>query len=97
MPTGSIKKLVHLSQQTHLRNASFFPDHNDKGYGLIADEQGREVYFRHDIVEGRYGFDALRKGQQVEYVLEPAIYPRAASVKPVTQAPRNVQTSRPAA
>lgn len=97
MPTGTIKKLVHLSQGTHLPGARLVPDHNDKGYGTIEDQAGREVYFRHDVVESRYGFDDLRKGQQVEYALEMATYLRAASVKPVAALPANVISRRPAA
>ena len=57
------------------------PDHNDKGYGIVVDERGREVYFSHEVVENRFGFDDLRKGQQLEYTLENAPYLRAASVR----------------
>ena len=70
MATGKIKKLVHLSQQTYLPNTRLVPDHNDKGYGLIQAEDGRDVYFPHEVVEGRRGFDDLRRGQVVEYTSE---------------------------
>ena len=50
---GNIKQLVHLSQQTFLPNTPLVPGHNDKGYGLIEAEDGRDVYFNHDVVEGR--------------------------------------------
>jgi hypothetical protein len=40
-----------------------------------------EVYFSHEVVENRFGFDDLRKGQQLEYTLENAPYFRAASVR----------------
>jgi cold shock CspA family protein len=95
MPTGKLIKLVHLSQQTHLPNARLVPDHNDKGYGLIEDAAGQEVYFSHEVVAGRHGFDGLRQGQQLEYTLEKALYLRAASVQAT-----NVNTAtalRPAA
>jgi len=81
MPTGKLIKLVHLSQQRCVPSARLVPDHNDKGYGIIEDAEGRDVYFSHEVVENRHGFDALRKGQQLEYALENAPYLRAASVK----------------
>jgi cold shock CspA family protein len=94
---GTIKKLVHLSQQTHLPSARLVSDHNDKGYGIIEGQDGREVYFRHDVVESRYGFDALRKGQEVHYALETATYLRATSVKPTAVLPAKVESQKPAA
>jgi cold shock CspA family protein len=95
MPTGKLIKLVHLSQQRCVLSARLVPDHNDKGYGLIEDADGRHVYFAHDVVENRFGFDDLRKGQLLEYTLENASYLRAASVR---VAPADAaQTLRPAA
>jgi cold shock CspA family protein len=81
MLTGKLIKLVHLSQQRYLPNTRLVPDHNDKGYGIIEDAEGREVYFSHEVVENRFGFDDLRKGQQLQYTLENAPYLRAASVR----------------
>ena len=95
MPTGKLIKLVHLSQARCVLNARLVPDHNDKGYGIIEDEEGREVYFSHEVVENRFGFDDLRKGQQLEYTLENAPYLRAASVRVATMAAANLL--RPAA
>jgi cold shock CspA family protein len=80
MPVGPIKRLVHLSQQPHLPNTRLVAGHNDKGYGIIQDADGQEVYFSHEVVEYQNGFDRLRQGQQVEYTLENAPYLRAASV-----------------
>ena len=95
MATGRIKKLVHLSQQTYLPNTRLVHDHNDKGYGLIESEDGRDVYFPHEVVESRHGFDDLRRGQVVEYTLEKAPYLRANFVRLVTIIPATIQ--RPAA
>lgn len=81
MPTGKLIKLVHLSQQRCVLNARLVPDHNDKGYGIIEAEDGRQVYFSHEVVENRHGFDDLRKGQRLDYTLENAPYLRAASVR----------------
>ncbi len=63
MPTGKLIKLVHLSLQTYLPNTRLVSGHNDTGYGIIEDEDGREVYFSHEVVEGRHGFDDLRQGR----------------------------------
>jgi cold shock CspA family protein len=95
MTTGKLIKLVHLSQQRFTPNTRLVPDHNDKGYGIIEDEHGREVYFSHEAVESRNGFDNLHQGQQVDYTLDIAPYLRAASVRMVTVA--NASLLRPAA
>jgi cold shock CspA family protein len=62
---------------------------------LIEAENGRDVYFPHEVVEGRRGFDDLRRGQVVEYTLENGPYQRANLVRMVRAAPVNVH--RPAA
>lgn len=93
METGVITKLVHLSQQTSQPTSRLVSDHNDKGYGLLNGEDGREVYFRHDAVESRYGFDDLRAGQQVHFTLEAAAYLRATWVKPIAIPPVKVEES----
>ena len=87
MPLGILKKLVHLSQQRYQPTSRLVPDRNDKGYGLIEDADGHEVYFSHEVVENRHGFDDLRKGQRLEYTLENAPYLRAASVKVAAAVP----------
>jgi len=81
MPIGNLKTLIHLSQQANLRNAKLVPDHNDRGYGIIEDADGRDVYFSHEVVENLNGFDDLRLGQQLEYTLEKVPYLRAKSVR----------------
>jgi hypothetical protein len=45
MLAGTLIKLVHLSQQTCVLNTRLVPDHNDKGYGVIEDANGGQVYF----------------------------------------------------
>jgi cold shock CspA family protein len=75
-----INKLVHLSQQTYQPNSRLVPGHNDKGYGTLDDDVGREVYFLHDAVPGIHGFDDLCRGQAVEYTLEDGPYLRASVV-----------------
>jgi cold shock CspA family protein len=65
------------------------------GYGLIEAEDGRDVYFPHEVVEGRRGFDDLSRGQVVEYTLENGPYLRANLVWLASAAPRNIH--RPAA
>ena len=95
MLTGKLTKLVHLSQQRYQATSRLVSDHNDKGYGFIADREGREVFFSHEVVANQHGFDALRLGQQLEYTLEAAPYLRAASVSVATAAPGVL--NRPAA
>ena len=82
MQIGKIIKLVHLSQQIHLPSTRLVPGRNDKGYGILQDDDGSEVYFSHEIVEGLHGFDDLRRGQQLEYTLDDPFL-RAASVRSV--------------
>ena len=81
MPIGRLKTLVHLSQQRHVPGTQLVPDHNDKGYGFIEDAEGREVFFSHHVVKNRFGFDDLRIGQPLEYILEIGPYLRAISVQ----------------
>jgi cold shock CspA family protein len=95
MLTGKLIGLVHLSQARHLPNTRLVPDHNDKGYGIIEDAAGQEVFFSHEVVENRFGFDDLRKGQWLEYTLETAPYLRASSVRVTTAI--NAFALRPAA
>ena len=95
MPTGKLIKLVHLSQQRCVLSARLVTDRNDKGYGIIEDAEGREVFFPHEVVENRFGFDDLRKGQQLEYTLEDAPYLRATSVRVASAA--TLAALRPAA
>ncbi len=95
MPIGILIKLIHLSQRRCVLSARLVPDHNDKGYGIIEDAEGHEVYFSHQAVENRFGFDDLRKGQQLDYTLENSPFLRAASVRKATMVAANVL--RPAA
>jgi cold shock CspA family protein len=81
---GTLIRLVHLTHATYSPTSRLIPDRNEKGYGVIEDASGNEVYFSHEVVESRYGFDDLRKGQRLEYALETAPYLRASSVRLAT-------------
>ncbi len=70
MLTGRIKTLVHLGQQTPVPATRLVAGRNDKGYGIIAGDDGQEVYFSQEIVKGLHGFDNLRRGQRLEYTLD---------------------------
>lgn len=94
MLIGRIIRLVHLSQQTHVPSTRLVAGRNDKGYGIIQDDDGREVYFSHEIIEGLHGFDDLRTGQQLAYTLDDPFL-RAATAQRVMPAP--VIMLRPAA
>jgi cold shock CspA family protein len=95
MPIGKIIKLVHLSQQTYQPNTRLVPDRNDKGYGVIENDAGGQIYFSHEMVAGLHGFDNLRRGQFLEYTLDDAPYLRAATVAVARAVPAEVL--RPAA
>lgn len=41
---GKIIQLVHLSQQSPVRGARLISEHNDRGYGVLRDDAGREVF-----------------------------------------------------
>jgi cold shock CspA family protein len=71
MPIGRIINLVHLSQQTYQPTSRLIAGHNEKGYGTIQGSYGQQLYFSHDAVPDRHGFDNLRRGQFVEYTVDP--------------------------
>jgi cold shock CspA family protein len=79
MLTGTLIKLVHLSHC--VLNTRLVPDHNDKGYGVIEDADGCQVYFSHEAVENQFGFDLLREGQRLDYIMENGPFLRAVSVR----------------
>jgi cold shock CspA family protein len=81
MPSGTLIKLVHLSQQPCVLNTRLIPDHNDKGYGFIEDDDGRLVFFSHDVIENKFGFDLLREGQRLDYTMENGPFLRAVLVR----------------
>ena len=62
---------------------------------MIEAEDGRDVYFLHEVVEGRRRFDDLHRGQVVEYSLENGPYLRANQVRLASATP--VKVDRPAA
>ena len=81
MDTGVIHNVLHLSQQSYQPNSRLVPGHNDTGYGIIEAANGEHIFFQHDVVESRFGFYDLRRGQAVEYTLEQGAYLRASSVR----------------
>lgn len=81
MLTGTLIKLVHLSQQPCVLSTRLVPDHNDKGYGVIEDADGGQVYFTHEAVQHKFGFDRLREGQRLDYTMESGPFLRAVSVR----------------
>ena len=89
MLIGKITRLVHLSQQTHVPSTRLVAGRNDKGYGILVGEDGREVYFSHEIIAGLHGFDDLRRGQKLEYTLDDPFL-RAATARLVAAVPAQV-------
>ncbi|MCI0358322.1 MAG: hypothetical protein L0211_07560 [Planctomycetaceae bacterium] len=82
MLTGKIIKLVHLPQQPQLPGARLAAGHNDRSYGILRDDTGREVFFSRALVAGLHGFDNLHRGQVVEFTLDDPFL-RAASINSV--------------
>jgi cold shock CspA family protein len=80
MSTGKLIKLVHLAASTYAQYSRLIADRNEKGYGVIRDAEGRDIFFSHEVVVSRFGFDDLREGQQLDYTLESAPYLRANQV-----------------
>lgn len=42
---------------------------DQKGFGFISSEQGRDVFVHHSVIEGQ-GFRTLQDGETVEYEAE---------------------------
>ena len=42
---------------------------NQKGYGFITSESGKDVFVHHSAIEGE-GYKSLQEGQEVEFEIE---------------------------
>lgn len=42
---------------------------NQKGYGFIASESGKDVFVHHSAIQGE-GYKSLEEGQQVEFEVQ---------------------------
>jgi hypothetical protein len=80
---GKIIKLVHIPQQPLLAGGGIAPGHNDRSYGILEDDTGREVFFSLALVAALRSFDGLRHGQLVEFTLDDPFL-RAATISSVT-------------
>ena len=77
MPTGKVKKVVWLSQQSSRGVQN--PSRNEVGYGYIDDnEEDHDIYFDYKAVKN-HTFEDVQVGQPVEYVRDKS-YPIASSV-----------------
>ena len=55
---------------------------SDRGFGFIEADDGKEYFFHRSGVESAMGFDNLRGGETVEFVVEESPKgPRAAQVR----------------
>jgi CspA family cold shock protein len=55
---------------------------NDRGFGFIAAEDGKEYFFHRSGLDQSLNFDALTGGEQVSFEIEPSQKgPRANRVK----------------
>ena len=56
---------------------------NQKGYGFIASESGKDVFVHHSVIQGD-GYKSLEEGQQVEFEIEKSPKgPRTINVHPI--------------
>ena len=79
MLTGKIIQLVNISQASPLGDMPFVTEQDDRSYGVLRDDAGREVFFSHNLVAGLHGFGDLQRGQMVEFTLDDPFL-RAASI-----------------
>ena len=42
---------------------------NQKGYGFITPESGKDVFVHHSVIQGE-GYKSLEEGQEVEFEIE---------------------------
>ena len=42
---------------------------NQKGYGFITPENGKDVFVHHSVIQGE-GYKSLEEGQEVEFEIE---------------------------
>ena len=42
---------------------------NQKGYGFITSEEGKDVFVHHSVIQGE-GYKSLDEGQQVEFEVQ---------------------------
>ena len=56
---------------------------SDRGFGLIAAEDGKEYFFHRSGVDRTINFDSLQGGEEVEFDIEPSQKgPRGTRVRP---------------
>ncbi len=79
MLTGKIIQLVNVLQPPPLGGVRLVHEGNDRSYGVLRDDAGREVFFSHNLVAGLHGFDDLQRGQVVAFTLDDPFL-RAASI-----------------
>jgi CspA family cold shock protein len=62
---------------------------DQKGFGFISSEQGKDVFVHHSVIEGQ-GFRTLQDGETVEYDAEEGPKgSKATRVKRLSPAPAN--------
>jgi CspA family cold shock protein len=62
---------------------------DQKGFGFISSEQGKDVFVHHSVIEGQ-GFRTLQDGESVEYDAEEGPKgSKATRVKRLSPAPAN--------
>jgi cold shock protein len=57
-----------MSQQRITGTVKWFND--DKGFGFLAQEGGKDVFVHHSAINGQNGFRSLSEGDRVEFAIE---------------------------
>ena len=57
-----------MSQQRVTGTVKWFND--DKGFGFLAQEGGKDVFVHHSAISGQDGFRSLSEGDRVEFAIE---------------------------
>jgi CspA family cold shock protein len=57
-----------MSEQRVIGTVKWFND--QKGYGFLAREGGKDVFVHHSAIEGQGGFRSLTEGDRVEFSIE---------------------------
>lgn len=57
-----------MSQQRITGTVKWFND--DKGFGFLAQEGGKDVFVHHSSISGQNGYRSLSEGDRVEFAIE---------------------------
>ena len=62
------RRFPTISQQRVTGTVKWFND--DKGFGFLAQEGGKDVFVHHSAITGQDGYRSLSEGDRVEFSIE---------------------------